>query len=1023
MIAYLQKSEGSEGFHQIIDFLNASHIQYALIENPIIYVSFIKQFWSTATARTTFTASSTSQPSNIHTTPVTEEAASMPHESPLQSVHLLGRDEGSLGDFNRNKLDLDAKISLVLPHDAEIQEKISSDTEVLLEKEETTELVEEPTELVEDQGSGKKGEQEVTTADTALNTSSVPISTVSATPEVSTTAANLVYIERVQRRGKIKYGIKFIHFPMDSEEKSQRLKRAGQDVEAKPAKRQRTKEVSESVQEQTDEEPKTDELPQEQLNQMVIIVPNKGINIEALQTKYPIIGWEVYSEDTMQFWKIIRVDNHTETKELKCLEASSAEYIRRNLRFNSCKSLGEAKWPKLSTARPKLSTGSTKIESMKLEAMFQCIIYSIDAEITSQLVLSMTTVSLDLSKLATTINRLERSIQTGINKWYQSLLRNSEVLPPKTAEEILARERERKARTTLLMSIPEDHLAKFQKMIDAKDMWEAIKSRFGGNDESKKMQKYILKQQFESFSIHGAGVSTEDANQKFLRSLPVSWSQVSLIMRTKPGVDTLSFDDLYNNLKVFESNIKVSIASSSRTQNVAFVSSESTNSTNDVSTAYGVSTSSGYNSQKEGSSSYTDELKNGFEMASGHDFHQIEEVLQEYTGRKLQFDAKEPVGFDKTKEPKALVTLDGEGIDWTSYAEDEQENFALMAYSNLGSDTKMSTRDKSRSSDVEDSLVYDRFAKFEGMHAVPPPMTGNYMPPKSDLGIDNVETLESVLEPVVVEPKVVRQPKVWSDAPIIEEYESYSDDEYVIEPSKEQEKPSFAFVNTFKHVKTPRETVKEKNTCSPSPKVNKRDWNGSMSKRLGLGYGFSKKACFVCGSFSHLIRYNDFHEKRMAKQVELNKQKVNTARQNPFSQAAETSTAKKVNTARQNPFSQVAETSTTRKVNTAGPIVNEIRLRNNFYKSHSPIRRPFNKSTVPKAKFKNNKVNTVGDKTISAIRETAVEASASYNWRPKRHYWNKVYKYNSGSNSNKIVNFKDPLGRPKSAMAWVLKRN
>ncbi|GKA37858.1 hypothetical protein Tco_0724423 [Tanacetum coccineum] len=55
MIAYLQKSEGSEGFHQIIDFLNASHIQYALIENPTIYVSFIKQFWRTATARTSAT--------------------------------------------------------------------------------------------------------------------------------------------------------------------------------------------------------------------------------------------------------------------------------------------------------------------------------------------------------------------------------------------------------------------------------------------------------------------------------------------------------------------------------------------------------------------------------------------------------------------------------------------------------------------------------------------------------------------------------------------------------------------------------------------------------------------------------------------------------------------------------------------------------------------------------------------------------------------------------------------------------
>ncbi|GKC19754.1 hypothetical protein Tco_1021904, partial [Tanacetum coccineum] len=103
------------------------------------------------------------------------------------------------------------------------------------------------------------------------------------------------------------------------------------------------------------------------------------------------------------------------------------------------------------------------------------------------------------------------------------------------------------------------------------------------------------------------------------------------------------------------------------------------------------------------------------------------------------------------------------------------------------------------------------------MHAVPPLMTGNYMPPKSDFGIDkseftygptqsktnksvaktsdyascesnsSVETLESMPKPAANEPKAVSKPKVWSDAPIIEEYESHSDDEYVIQPSKEQE--------------------------------------------------------------------------------------------------------------------------------------------------------------------------------------------------------------------------------------------
>ncbi|GKB15993.1 hypothetical protein Tco_0849916 [Tanacetum coccineum] len=98
------------------------------------------------------------------------------------------------------ELDLDVEISLVPLHDVEIQEKISDDTKVLLVEEETAKLVEEPIELVEDQGSGEKGEQEVTTANTALNTASVPINTASATPEVSTAAANLVYIRSVKKR-------------------------------------------------------------------------------------------------------------------------------------------------------------------------------------------------------------------------------------------------------------------------------------------------------------------------------------------------------------------------------------------------------------------------------------------------------------------------------------------------------------------------------------------------------------------------------------------------------------------------------------------------------------------------------------------------------------------------------------------------------------------------------------------------------------------------------------------------------
>ncbi|GKC95244.1 hypothetical protein Tco_1160686 [Tanacetum coccineum] len=373
------------------------------------------------------------------------------------------------------------------------------------------------------------------------------------------------------------------------------------------------------------------------------------------------------------------------------------------------------------------------------------------------------------------------------------------ILPPKTAKEILARERERKARTILLMALPEDHLAKFHKITDAKEMWEAIKSRFGGNDESKKMFQSLLSQ----LEIHGAG-----------------------------GVDSLSFDDLYNNLRVFESDVKGSMHSSSSTHgNVAFLDEFD-----------------------------LEEMDLKWQVAL---ISMRMKKFYKKTGRKLQFDAKKPVGFYKTKvecyschktghfareyrskgnqdsrrrdawntgnkdkdngrrsgkqeDSKALVTLDGEGVDWTGHSEDEQENYALMAYSSSGLDTEekirfmkidlddktdvltyhkkllaeaekekedlkakvekwhnsskninillnsqMSARDKaglgygdqlnkgvlsyknevfqsvfvSRTSETKNSPVNDRYT--EGMHAVPPPMTGIYIPSGPDKEIDD----------------------------------------------------------------------------------------------------------------------------------------------------------------------------------------------------------------------------------------------------------------------------------------------
>ncbi|GJS40679.1 putative reverse transcriptase domain-containing protein [Tanacetum coccineum] len=89
---------------------------------------------------------------------------------------------------------------------------------------------------------------------------------------------------------------------------------AEEELGEESSKRQKIGEGSEPAEESKDKE--SDELSQEQLQQLMIIVPEEGMNVEALQTKYPIIDWEVYTEDSRMYWKIIRVGNHTEVYQI-----------------------------------------------------------------------------------------------------------------------------------------------------------------------------------------------------------------------------------------------------------------------------------------------------------------------------------------------------------------------------------------------------------------------------------------------------------------------------------------------------------------------------------------------------------------------------------------------------------------------------------------------------------------------------------------------------------------------------------
>nr|GEY88267.1 hypothetical protein [Tanacetum cinerariifolium] len=139
---------------------------------------------------------------------------------------------------------------------------------------------------------------------------------------------------------------------------------------------------------------------------------------------------------------------------------------------------------------------------------------------------------------------------------------------PTTAKQKLARKNELKARGTLLMALPDKHQLKFNSHKDAKTLMEAIEKRFGRNTETKKVQKSILKQQYENFTgshlenldqiydrlqklvsqfeIHGVSLSQEDVNLKFFRSLPSEWKTHALIWRNKADLEEPSLNDLFN---------------------------------------------------------------------------------------------------------------------------------------------------------------------------------------------------------------------------------------------------------------------------------------------------------------------------------------------------------------------------------------------------------------------------------------------------------------------------------------------
>nr|GEW10573.1 hypothetical protein [Tanacetum cinerariifolium] len=410
------------------------------------------------------------------------------------------------------------------------------------------------------------------------------------------------------------------------------------------------------------------------------------------------------------------------------------------------------------------------------------------------------------------------------------------VVPLKTEAQKLARKNELKAKSTLLLAIPNEHILKFHSIKDAKSLWETIKiSRFEGNKESKKMHKTILKQQYENF-----------------------------VASRSEGLD-----------KTYDREIKLRLQLSQR----CFWSSENNkNISETVTAAHDIPATC--SKEQPFASSYADDVV----MIT----MRVKKFMKRIV-RNLNFNGKEPVGFDKTKvecynchirghfarkfraprnqgnrsaDNEIRVVQDGlGGYDW-SYQDEGPTDFALMAYfsdstislnfkleetmkekddlkeklakfeessknltkrinsqmsvndkTGLGYDSQLSENEMPKCEifetasdssvseiDEDNNQAKNRYKVGIGYHAVPPPYTGNYMPPRADLSFVGLEDFvfkfkiskarTSVNEnELIASNEEIREERktVRSSVPIIEDWESDSEDECKDKNSTEKE--------------------------------------------------------------------------------------------------------------------------------------------------------------------------------------------------------------------------------------------
>ncbi|GKB41855.1 hypothetical protein Tco_0886797, partial [Tanacetum coccineum] len=400
--------------------------------------------------------------------------------------------------------------------------------------------------------------------------------------------------------------------------------------------------------------------------------------------------------------------------------------------------------------------------------------------------------------------------------------------------EQFADEKERKARTLLLMAVPKDHLRRFHGMDDAKEIWAAIKTRFGAKASSSKHKPSHSSGSYSSYTT-----SSSKATPTATPGLADEIGRVGII----------KLADCYdaNKIKKF--------LQEDRPEGQEWMGKNAW--------------SAWFKGPKEGLAGRKQVETQTVKIGLGYGIQSNAEVLgyEEEISRGIFAFRETNAGYNDIPLYSRFKQVEYKGVPHPlsgDYTPREQEDIddSLYEYGKYGPQPQSPSPTVSNASSIVFSICPSNDSDGE-LGAVSDASSTHYSTCQSN---DSDGELGTVSDHSV------------NDDPIHDHIPIPSIEQVTIATQKTQPqvpKPQQTVdPSCAQHVKTPRQPIRTPVTPSPIPSYNRQNWNQRMERELGAGYSFERKPCFVCGSLSHLIKDCDYYEKKMAREAAFKSTRV-----------------------------------------------------------------------------------------------------------------------------------------------------